>query len=149
MLSGSGAFARTINLLQGESYYFGTRLSNWEQTVPKLKPLVDQAPVVLTTNFPKTLYYFGRFDMAFSPVIVADILAEEEGAIDPRNGRPAISTVASLQKLFAEYPHGVFIAEKSEWRNRFRMTEAASDFMEKNANKVELPAGSRIVAYSW
>ena len=149
ILSGSGAFARTINLLQGESYYFGTRLSNWEMTVPRLKPLVEQAHVVVTTNFLKTLYYFGRFDMAFSPVIVADILGENEGAVDPRNGRPAISTVESLQKLFDEYPHGIFIAEKSEWRNRFRMTEAAADLMEKNARKVELPAPSRIVAYVW
>lgn len=149
ILSGSGAFARTINLLQGESYYFGTRLSNWKLTLPILKPLVEEAPVVVTTNFPKTLYYFGRFDIAFSPVIVADVLGGDEGALDPRNGRPAISTVESLQKLFDEYSHGIFIAEKSEWRNRFRMTEAAADLMEKNARKVELPAPSRIVAFTW
>lgn len=149
MLSGSNSFLRTVNIWQGESYYFGTKLSNWEKAVPGLKTLIADAPVVITTNFPKTLYYFDRFDVAFSPVIVADVLHGQEGAIDPRNGRPAIGTIDSLQQVFDKYPHGIFVGEKSEWRNRFRMTEEAADFIETHARQVELPAGARIVAYTW
>ena len=149
IVSGSDAFVRTIHILNGESYYFGVKLANWEKTVPRLKPLIESAPVVLTTNFPKTLYYFNRFDIAFSPVIVADILKGNEGAIDPRTGRPGISTVDSLQQLFEKYPHGVFVGESSEWRNRLRMTNAAADLLEQRAARVELPVDSRIVAYTW
>lgn len=149
ILSGSGAFMRTINILQGESYYFGTKLSNWEKAVPQLKRLIENAPVVVTTNFPKTLYYFNRFDIAFSPVIVEDKLRGKEGAIDPRNGRPAISTTESLQQVFDDYAHGIFVGERSEWRSRFRMTDEAADLLESHAKKVKLPADSRIVAYIW
>lgn len=149
MISGSGAFLRTINILQGESYYFGTKLSNWEEALPQLKPLIDDAPVVVTTNFPKTLYYFDRFDIAFSPVVVADVVHGEEWGLDRRTGRPAISTVESLQQVFDKYPHGIFVGERSEWRSRFRMTDEAADFLEKNAKRVELPAVSRIVAFTW
>jgi len=149
IISGSGAFLRTINLLQGESYYFGTKLSNWEKAAPTLKPLVEDAPVVVTTNFPKTLYYFGRFDVAFSPVIVTDVLFGKEGGLDRRTGRPTISTTESLQQLFDKYPHGIFVGEKSEWRSRFRMTDEGADFLEAHARRVDLPAASRIVAFTW
>ena len=149
IISGSGAFLRTINILQGESYYFGTKLSNWEKAAPQLQPLIDSAPVVVTTNFPKTLYYFGRFDIVFSPVVVADIVHGKEGALDPRTGRPAISTTKSLQQLFNEYPHGLVVGERSEWRNRFRMTDEGADFLERHARQVELPAASRIIAFTW
>jgi hypothetical protein len=149
MLSSSDSFMRTVNLLRGESYYFGTQLSNWEKAVPKLKPLIDSAPVVVTTNFPKTQYYFGSFDIAFSPVIVTDVLHGNEGGIDSRTGRPAIGTTESLQQIFDKYPHGLFVGEKSEWRNRFRMTDKAADLMEKHARQVELPSEARIVAYIW
>lgn len=149
LLSGSGAFLRTVNIWQGESYYFGTKLSNWEKAVSQLKPLIGSAPVVITTNFPKTLYHLGHFDIAFSPVIVTDILQGNEGALDPRTGRPAISTVESLQELLAKYPGGIFVGEKTEWRNRFRMTDEGADFLEKHAQQVELPAASRIIAFTW
>lgn len=149
MISGSGAFLRTINILQGESYYFGVKLSNWEKAVPKLKPLIDNAPVVVTTNFPKTLYYFDRFDITFSPVVVVDVVHGKEWGLDRRTGRPVISTIESLQQLFDKYPHGIFVGERSEWRSRFRMTNEAADFLEKHARQVELPAASRIVAFTW
>jgi len=149
IVSGSGAFARTAHILNGESYYFGVRLSNWEKATPYLQDLIREAPVVLTTNFPKTLYYFGRYDVAFSPVIVADVLRGEEGGLDFRTGRPAIGTVESLRQLLDEHPHGVFVAESSEWRNRFRMTDEAADLLEQYARPVDLPGNARIVAYTW
>ncbi|MGI9284682.1 MAG: ArnT family glycosyltransferase [Pseudomonadales bacterium] len=149
MLVSSNSFSRTVNIMRGQSYYFGTKLSNWEQVQSQLQPMVDEAPIVLTTNFAKTLYYFGRHDIAISKIIVADILGGVEGATDPRSGRPAISSVESVQAVFDQNPHGLIVGEQVEWRNPLRMTGEVTDFIERNATKVSLPAGSRMVAYTW
>lgn len=154
ILVSSGSFFRTVNIWRGQSYYFGTQLSDWEKAKPVLQPLVDRAPTVVTTNFAKSQYHFGRFDIVFSKVVAVDVLGAQahgsaEFAADPRTGRPVISTVASLQQIFEQYPGGLFVGEKSEWRNRFRMSDEGADFLESRAVRVELPPGSRLVAFSW
>lgn len=149
LLVSSGSIIRTINLLKGESYYFGLNLANWELAKNKLQPLVEIAPIVMTTNFPKTLYYYGRFDVTFSKVVLHDVVNDQEFGYDFRTGRPVISTVESLHKIFSKHPHGIFIGEKSEWRNRFRLNDAAADYLEKNAVTVILPKESRVFAFTW
>ena len=78
----SDAARRTVNLARGESYYFGIGLADWELARGELQPLIESSEIVVTTNFLKCIYHFGRFDVTFSPVVL-HLVGDKEFSTDP------------------------------------------------------------------
>jgi hypothetical protein len=148
VLGSNGAFPRLLHLLHGQSYYFGIQPSDWRAAPEYLKPDIDRAAVIVTTNITKAAYYFGRFDFVLNKAVLVEN-ALSEFALDGRTGRPVVSSVESLHLILSCFSTGIFIGEQSEWRFGGRIDAAAADVLEAYAKPLSLPPQWRLVAFTW
>jgi hypothetical protein len=144
----NGAFPRLFHTLRGQSYYFGLQQSDWAAARERLLPYVQDAAVMLTTNFTKATYYLGRLDFTLNKSFLQEN-GFAEFTRDHRNGRPVVSSIDSLRLIFSCFPTGIFVGEAREWRFGGRMDAATADFLEASAVPLELPKHWHLVAFTW
>jgi hypothetical protein len=123
---------------------------DWAAAVAVLKPLADNADVVLSSVSVKSLYFLGRCDAE----IRADNLFSVTGfapefSKDPRTGHPVISTHQSLSLMMARYPTGLVIVESPDWGMPAAVPPATADYLAAHAEIVPLPKEWRLMAYRW
>jgi hypothetical protein len=90
------------------------RVEDWSEARNSVAHDVDEGALVVATNDLSALYYLGGFDVVFTKNWMPQ-MNETEFALDPRTGRPLISTTESLARLVAAYPKGVFLASRFWW----------------------------------
>jgi hypothetical protein len=127
----------------------------WELAKPILEPLMKDADVVLVSSELETLYFLGSYDVLISK----SRIGERAGAIgrveapefsrDTRTGRPLISKPASLEKLMACNRRGIIITSIYRWRHDPMLDDAMADLIVQRAQPVDLPKGSRVMAFTW
>ncbi len=123
---------------------------NWNAASDTLKSLFAQSSVVVTPNSVHALYYLGRYDLEFRRTAVYETFSSSEFGIDPRTGRPNISTLESLQLVMSCYPTGVFITENLRWRNSMEgINDEAADFLIANSEEIVLKPEWYIRAFRW
>jgi hypothetical protein len=144
----NGAPARTLLLP------FGLRLNaegapvDWQGASGDLQPWIDQASVVLTNEEMAIYYYYGRHDFTVSASRLSEI-EPVEFAIDPRTGRPVVSTVQSVERIMACFPDGLLLTTAAKWRDPTQIGNAVADLIETHGERIEVPGRSRIVAIRW
>ena len=71
------------------------------------------------------LYYLGRYDVRFSRSKLDELPRAErrEFGLDPRTGRPVVSTRESLERILACYPSGVILGPQASWNNRILLDQ--------------------------
>jgi hypothetical protein len=127
----------------------------WELAKPVLEPLMKDADVVLVSSELEALYFLGSYDVLISK----SRIGERAGAIgrveapefsrDTRTGRPLISKPPSLEKLMACNRRGIIITSIYRWRHDPMLDDAMADLIVQHADPVELPKGSRMMAFTW
>lgn len=123
---------------------------DWAAAREVLRPLTQDADVVVTTNALSALYHLNRFDIEFSASHLHEVETGEEFSVDHRTGRPVISKLQSLRKLMMCYPKGLVIAEAWTWKNRIvGIDDESVGLLVRNAEPVGLPAESNLIAFRW
>ncbi|MEM6552996.1 MAG: glycosyltransferase family 39 protein [Planctomycetota bacterium] len=91
--------------------------------------------VLVTPSGVKAMYHLGRLDYTLSKTQLEGFT---EGGVDPRLGRPTISTAESLETVMARYPSGLVLAEHTDWRTEYALTPEVADLIESKMERVEL-----------
>ena len=104
-----------------EAFIGNTYVPNWGRAPEMIAGVQASGGVVVTTRANEAIGYLGGFDYGYS----ARYLSEIHGAgnakdiaqfsIDPRDGRPVISTPEALQAVMACHPTGLFQTSWWEW----------------------------------
>jgi hypothetical protein len=123
--------------------------ANWERSAPLLRELADEADVVLTTAYTKTLYYIGDFDIGLGRDIVEDSYPGGEFGPERVTARPSISTEASLEIILNCYWSGLVIVDWGHLNNEFVVNPAVSRYLDLHMERLEIPGESRLTVFRW
>jgi hypothetical protein len=121
---------------------------DWGAAKDTLAPWLADADIVLTTDELSALHYLGRYDVAVGKSRLSEIRNGREFSLDPRTGRPVITTPESLVLIMDCYPDGLVVADSYRW-NRPELVDAEFVYLiEARAEELELPAAA-MHAYAW
>lgn len=137
----SGTEAQT---LEGNPTYWSVYRSDWTAASNLLRQLIEDSSVVVTSQGLHVLYYFGRHDIELLRSSV-----QEEFQIDPRLGRPTISTGASFLKIRSCYPSGMVVIHDNAWRHASFVPTDAADAIEQTTNEFEVPNSLGLKVFYW
>lgn len=144
----NGAFVRTAATMFNFVIPPMQRAADWAAAKAPLGPWLADADIVLTTNELSALYYLGRYDVLISKSRLSELRDGGEFSLDPRTGRPVITTPESLTLIMDCYPDGLIVADATRWGNRAQVDAAVIQLIEARAEEVELPAAA-MHAYVW
>lgn len=123
----------------------------WKLAAPALAPWLARVDVVVTAEELGTLYYLGRYDIAFNISKRGELPQDRrrDFGIDPRTGRPVIGSVAALERVWRCTSSGLFVSPERRWGTRTSVFPDAAAFVESRMRRLELPPASRLRAYVW
>jgi predicted membrane-bound mannosyltransferase len=164
LVGSNGAPAKTLLSLAGIKMFAegsgagmttGQLRADWPAVKAPLAPWLSNATIVLTSHDVKTVYDLGRYDIALNANRITEIIVmnrsrgDGEFEIDPRTGRPVISTPESLRLVMACYPDGLILAEAVHLRSDEAIIDPVADVIEAETTPIPLPPETRIVAFHW
>jgi hypothetical protein len=151
LLLANPAWVRTVTLLADVPVPGEEPSPDWAAARPALDPFLDRVPVVVTTEELGAQYYLGRFDVRFSPSKLGELPEDQqrEFGLDPRTGRPVVSTIDSLRLIFDCHPEGLFLLASRQWGREHLFNEAVRRLILERAERVPLPPRTRVTAYAW
>jgi 4-amino-4-deoxy-L-arabinose transferase-like glycosyltransferase len=127
-------------------------VTNWEAGRDALASWTEAADIVITTEELGALYYLGRSDVGFNPSKMGEIGAGDdppEFSIDPRTGRPLVSTPEALERLIECFPRGFIAGPENDWGRDIFITEPVQAVLEQHAQPIEVPPESHLFAWGW
>lgn len=151
LLLANPAWLRTATILADVTVPPEQPMADWPKAKPALEPWLERADVVVTTEELATLYYLGRYDIRFSRSKLDELPAEEqrEFGIDPRTGRPVVSTRESVERILACYPSGVILGPATSWDNPKLIDAEIARLIQERARPIPLPPRTHLFAYAW
>jgi len=125
--------------------------TRWSLAAPRLRPLLREAGVVVSSFDLEPLYYLGRYDILYNLTRQSELPPGErrDFGIDPRTGRAVIGSVAALARIVACHEDGIFLSDRRHWRLSHQVDDAAKAWVEAHLEPVPLPAASRVLAFRW
>jgi hypothetical protein len=128
----------------------GASPAAWDTIAQLLKPVVDDVEVVVTANSLQSLYYMGNYDFAMRGTVIHEVDPPAEFGIDNRTGRPAISTLESLQQIVEHHSSGMVFGENWRWRHPEEgFDDRVTDFIYENMEPIPIPGRLGVRAYRW
>jgi hypothetical protein len=118
---------------------------------PRITAAIRDASLVVTSNEMFTLLFLGHYDVQFSRDLLEQTPDRSEFAVDPRTGRPVISTAQSLKELIGCYPKGVALVQGWNWRNPHGVNDEASELLLRSAKaeRIGWPGAARPFRRNW
>ena len=125
--------------------------TDWSAARAALRPWLETADVVVTTEELGALYFLGRYDVRFSPSKMGELAPGErhEFGIDPRTGRPVIAENASVERLVACLDKGLVVGPRHHLGMAILVNPALEAFLRGHARRLDLPPASRLYAFGW
>lgn len=145
----NSASIRTMSQIAGFTIPPELPDTNWEKARSTLNPLLDTADIVITMTELEMLYYFDDYDLLYSESRLAEIPDSKDFSLDFRTGRPVIGSLESLEHVFDCYQNGIFVTTKKRWKKPNLMTDDIVESITSKTQVIDLPKGSRVVAYKW
>lgn len=162
LVAANPAWLRSVLLLAGRPAPGERSPADWSLAAPTLAPLVASAAVVVTSEDVSAQYYLGRFDINVSASKLDEVdnantllgrgqedAPEREFSLDPRTGRPVISTAASLRRVLGCYPSGLIVGSEEDWGKAHLVDAELAAIITATARRVALPPRSGVYAYAW
>jgi hypothetical protein len=144
----NGAWVRTAATMFDIVIPPMARPADWAAAKASLAPWLADAAIVLTTSELEALYYLGRYDALISKSRLSELRDGGEFSIDPRTGRPVITTPESLALIMDCYPDGLIVSSGLRWRNPEQLDAAVANLVEARTEEVPLSAFD-MQAYVW
>lgn len=150
VLASNAAFVESAGMMfRLERFMPVQTLPRWELAQPALEPWLEEADVVVSGSELDSLFYLGRHDVLLSRTRSAEIRDYEEFALDPRTGRPVISTAASLELLMACHADGLIVTPSRFWRAAAHIGDPLANLIVTRARALELPPDAHVTAFVW
>lgn len=122
---------------------------SWARARAVLKPYRDRSAVLVSSSPVKALYFLGQVDYVLNTLLLRRLSPEEKELIDDeRFGRPVIASPRALETVMACHESGLIVVERSGWRGS-RITPETADYIEANAQVIELPERWGVLAFHW
>jgi hypothetical protein len=121
---------------------------NWEAAARELRPLIEDAEVILGSYDVTALHAMGRLDYLLRPVGGTDY-RRPEFAVVSKTRTPAVSSPTSLATIMGCYGSGVIFVERGHWRNPSSVPPATADLLEQVASPVPVPEHWRLTVFEW
>jgi hypothetical protein len=138
-----------VSLYRGP-WGIGVSVRSWELTARVLRPLMRESDIVVTSNSVQTLYHIGDYDFAMRPTVISEVRPREDFGMDLRTGRPAISTVESLNQLVTTHTHGLVFGERWRWNHPVEgFTQEVTDYVMATMEQVPLDEDLGVIAFRW
>ena len=149
-LGSNPAYKTTFDLLRSWPRIHSQPSAAWAQARDRLEPYLEDGAVLLTTNDIHAIFYFGDYDFQVSRLAVTETATKQEFGIDPRTGRPAISTPESLRLILACYPSGLFVGNEFQWRHtRSGISPETAEVLEAETRPISLPEQWEMRVFAW
>lgn len=142
----NGAPARTLLKPFGITLSEDETSFDWMPAREALAPWLERADVVATPHDVHALYYLGDYDLALNKSRLSEIEGDEF-AVDPRTGRPVISTVESLGVVIDCYPSGLIVGDERMLSRDWEITPPIIGLLKERAMAV--PAPPNLHAFYW
>ena len=145
------AWLRTATMLANVTVPPEQPPADWPAADAALRPWVERAKVVVTTEELGALYFLGRYDVRYSPSKLGELAPDQrrEFGLDHRTGRPVIATKASLERLIDCYPSGLIVGPAEDWGKPHKINGELARLITDRASPVALPARTGLYAYAW
>lgn len=149
---------RTATVMAGVDLPGEAPTPDWRAAQATLKPWIERADVVVAVEELGSIYFLGRADVALSASKLREIPyfhdlppdQYSEFDIDPRTGRPVISTAESLERLMQCFPQGLVVGPISMWEGPILgMNTGIRDLLSRSAQPIDVPEKSRLYAWGW
>lgn len=128
----------------------GLTFREWEQVSGPLRSLMDEVDVVVTANTVQMLYHVGMHDYGMHPTVIAELVPPRDFGIDPREGRPTISTLESLRRVVSNHETGLIVGERWRWGSATDgFTSDVAGFIYDTMEEVPFPATRGLIVYRW
>ena len=150
LFASTPGFYRAVKVLgAGSAHLHPQYATHWSIARKPLLAAASESDILVTTNALSALYFLGDYDVEMSATVLHDF-SSEEFDLDPRTGRPVISTTGSLQLLMSCYQTGLVIAEAHQWSNAvYGIPQESARILEQSASPLSLPPEANLVAYRW
>ena len=149
LIVANGAVVRTLGLMAGVSIGPEKADVDWRAALPELRPYLEDADIVVTMADLETLFYIGDFDLFLVPPGVDGKPDQADYSQDYRTGKTVIGTPQAIERIMACYNSGLFLTNMRRWGVRSMSNVETEKFIETHAQKLELPAASRVLAFHW
>lgn len=144
LVIGNPAIARSIAILADLE-----PKSNWQSVRADIVPWFDQVDVILTQSELEMLYYYGEYDLLYSPSRLGENLGSVDFDLDYRTGKPIVASFAAMELVFICYRKGIFVTSASRWGNPTYMPAKVAELISSNSTRITLPVASGMVAFKW
>jgi hypothetical protein len=139
-----------LNKPASELRYWFYRITSWNSAKHRIKELVADSDVFLTSQAHHAIYYIGDFDVEISASGLSDFRSGRGGSdIDPRTGRRVVADGSALQEIVSCNDSGVVVVDRRNWRVAAGVNDEAADVIERNMNRVEIPQEWGMLIYRW
>lgn len=122
--------------------------ADWTRAVPALKAAQAHAGTLVSSNAMKALHYLGDCDFELNASIVPETDTREEFGVDPRTGRPAISSAASLARVLDGFDRALVIVEHEKLGVSIGVPREVIALLDDRCRRMGVPNRSGIVAWS-
>ena len=144
LIVGNPGFARAIAILADYP-----PKSDWYSVEAEIVSRFDRVDIVVTQAELEMLYYYGEYDVLYSP----SRLGENPGAVDfdPdfRTGKPIIGSLQSMKLIFDCFDSGIFVTPQSRWRNPPYISTEVANLVVNHTEPLSLPDSSKMLAFVW
>lgn len=142
---------RTATMIGDVALPLEAPMADWRAARGVLAPWVASAEIMVTTEELGAIYFLGRSDVRYSPSKFDELPREQrfEFGIDPRVGRPIITTPASLESLIRCFDSGLVVGPANHWGDPTLISAAVQDVLKRNAHTIDVPKNSHLYAWGW
>jgi len=126
-------------------------MTDWRAARAELAPWVRDAEIMVTTEELGAIYFLGRSDVRFSPSKLHELPEDQrvEFGIDPRVGRPVISTPDSFRRLIECFDRGIIVGPVEHWGKAILINEEMQSIIQAAARPIPVPKKSHLFAWGW
>lgn len=111
---------------------------DWEKASIKLKEMIHEPVVLITSSGVKAAYYFGDYSYELSYNLMHSNEARTEFSIYPVTGRKVISSVKSLKELVMTCGPVIVIVDESRLNNKYNVPEETKNYLKKHGKLIDI-----------
>lgn len=150
LIVASGGPAQLLfHLAKGKDPIDAGRLTtDWQAIVPALRPWLEDADVVLTSNELAALHWLGRADLVVHGSRLSEQDLDADEGIDPRTGLLVIRTPERVAAAIACHRSGLVVLDDRDqgWSGVPEVTRAA---IAAGTRRLELPGVRNLQLFTW
>jgi len=130
--------------------YWHYHNTSWMSAQEKIRELVANSDVFLTSHAYHALYFVGDFDVEISANGLTEVKPGSDGIyVDSRTGKRVIGDGDALEEIVSCNVSGVIVINERFWRLTSGVNNETADAIEENLHQLEVPSEWGMRIYNW